>query len=240
LGSGTSLHQGHCRLQPDQVRVRSSVVGKDDLELIVQQLRHNIPVACIQALLLERTNTGLSNGQINHLRLSPDQLNSLRNVSVLGQTVATPAERLLQHLNSTDGVTFIALTGEMAQSGLVTFRQTRNTRNQPTQSTVVVDGMANSVDDDSPQTFAERLIHALSLEHGQKILLAVAWVTEEAIRYFRMFPEACGVDVTNGLNSEKVRHHDIRTVRHCDITTPHTYCATHRQLAPQRPRHCSN
>jgi hypothetical protein len=199
LGGGNCGHKGHCQLRPDQVQVRSSAVGSDNLELIIQQLKHNIPVACIQALLRERTDTVLTHGQINALRL---------NDSVTGESVVgpgdTPAERLLCHLYSTEGVTFIALTGEKDESGLITFRQTRKTRrNQITETSEVVDDMVNSVDDDGPETFAERLISAMSLDHGQRILLAVAWVTEEAKRYFRMFPEACGVDVTNGTNSEK-------------------------------------
>jgi hypothetical protein len=204
-GSGHSGHKGHCQLRPDQVCVQSSIVGKDELELIVQQLKHNIPVSCIQALLLERTDTTLARGQITSLRPTQDQLNTLRDVSVVGGTSNTPAERLLEHLQTAEGVTYIALTGEMSQSGLITFRQTRKTRNLPTQAAVseVVHGMARSVDEDSPNTFTERMIKALSLENGQKILLAVAWVTEEARRYFRMFPEACGVDITNGTNNEK-------------------------------------
>ena len=218
MGSGNCQHKGHCELRPEQVCVKSSVVDKDEIDLIVQQLRHNIPVACIQALLLERTDTALSRGQINALRWTPDQLKSVRDVTVVGGTSKTPAERLLQHLKSTVGVTYIALTGERAQSGLITFRQTRKKKAKPgevvpttaTATSVeevldgVLDGMVNSVDDDSPKAFVERLTNALSLDkEGQKILLAVAWVTEEAKRYFRMFPEACGVDVTNGTNTEK-------------------------------------
>jgi hypothetical protein len=204
LGSGDCGHKGHCELLPDQVRVQSSVVDSDELELIVQQLQNNIPVACIQALLLDRTDTALSRGQIRALRITPDELNNLRDVTVVGGTSNTPAERLLRHLQSTERVTYIALTGERAQSGLITFRQTRKRKQHtPAVEEDVIDGMGNYVDDDSPQAFVERLTNALSLENGQKILLAVAWVTEEAKRYFKMFPEACGVDVTNGTNSEK-------------------------------------
>jgi hypothetical protein len=200
-GWGTCRHNGHCQLLPEQVKVQSSVVDRNELELIVQQLQHNIPVSCIKALLLHRTGTSLSRGQIQPLSLA--NINSLRDMTVVGGTSSTPAERLLQHLETTDALTYIALTGEMSLSGLITFRQTRKSRNQPTQTTEVTEGLVNSVDEDTPQAFTERLIKALSLDNGQKILLAVAWVTTEAQRYFGMFPEACGVDVTNGTNSEK-------------------------------------
>ncbi len=125
LGWGCCGHKGHCKLRPDEVRVQSSVVGKDELDLIVQQLGINTPVPCIQALLLEHTDTVLTRGQIQGLNLSQRQLDSLRDVSVVGGASNTPAERLLQHLRSTEGVTFIACTGERDQSGLITFRQTR-------------------------------------------------------------------------------------------------------------------
>ena len=205
MGSGVCEHKGHCQLQPAQVRVQSSVVDKDELEQIIQQLQLNIPVTCIQTLLRHRTDTTLTRGQITALRISKEQLSKLRDSTVVGPTSNTPAERLLQHLQTIEGVTYIALTGERAQSGLITFRQTRKQKQQPStiEEEVVVEGMVSSVDDDSPQAFVERLTNALTLENGQKILLAVAWVTEEAKRYFRMFPEACGVDVTNGTNSEK-------------------------------------
>ena len=203
LARGSCAHKGHCQVRSDEVRVRSSVIGEDSLELIIQQLQHNIPIACIQALLLERTDTNLSRGQVNALRLTQDQVNVLRGVSVVGGGSDTPAERLLLHLQSTSGLSYIALTGEMDQAGLITFRQTRKTIHQTSTYSEIVDGLVSSVDEDTPQSYTQRMIKALSLEDGQKILLAVAWVTAEARRYFQMFPEACGVDVTNGTNSEQ-------------------------------------
>jgi len=204
LARGSCAHKGHCQVRSDEVRVRSSVIGEESLELIVQQLQHNIPVACIQALLLERTDTSLSRGQVNALRLTQDQLNVLRGVTVVGGGATdTPAERLLLHLQSTPGLSYIALTGEMDQAGLITFRQTKKTRMHPTPTSEIVHGLVSSVDEDTPQNYTQRMIKALSLEDGQKILLAVAWVTTEARRYFQMFPEVCGVDVTNGTNSEQ-------------------------------------
>ena len=105
MARGSCAHKGHCQVRSDEVCVRSSAIGEDSLELIVQQLQHNIPVACIQALLLERTDASLSRGQINALRLTQDQLNVLRDVTVVvGGATNTPAERLLLHLESTPGL----------------------------------------------------------------------------------------------------------------------------------------
>ncbi len=58
-------------------------------------------------------------------------------------------------------------------------------------------------DDDRASTFAESVMKGLSLQGGESLLLAAAWVTTEGRLYYDMFGEAMGFDITCGTNAEK-------------------------------------
>ena len=112
------------------------VLGRSVLDLLLLERIHflnclfsscNI-IFLLPASMLECNDTSLSRSQVNALRLTQDQLNALRSMTVVGGATNTSAERLLLHLWSTFGLSYIALTdGEKDQAGLITFRQTQKT-----------------------------------------------------------------------------------------------------------------
>jgi hypothetical protein len=55
---------------------------------------------------------------------------------------------------------------------------------------------------ESAQQYIQSVIKGLDLGDGQ-FLLAVAWVTSDAVRYHEMFPSVLGEDVVFGTNQEK-------------------------------------
>ena len=52
-------------------------------------------------------------------------------------------------------------------------------------------------------SFAETILNSLTVSSLQKLLLCVAWTTDDAQLLFQRFPYCFGTDITNGTNQEK-------------------------------------
>jgi len=68
FGDGCKHHHGHYRLDPNQVKTRSSVVPKEEMERVINQLNKNIPTLAIQTLLRQQTGINLTPEQIRRLK----------------------------------------------------------------------------------------------------------------------------------------------------------------------------
>ena len=144
------------------------------LERVILQLEHEIGNSAIRALLHAETGTTFTSQQIRNLRAS----------MVIDGTGETPAERLFTFLEDSPHIRFVAMTASNNRQSLITIRTSKKDLarideylpEDPTQD-----------QQDNPNTFARQAMKALSLQDGHKLLLGVAWITEEGM-YNRILP----------------------------------------------------
>ena len=198
---GSHTHTGHCRLDSCQVKIRKSVIDKQQMEELMRELSVNINPSTIAKLFETRTGDTLSTNQLR------GYLKQAGNDLLLGNGGKSPAERLLAQLRSDPSITFVALTADVSMGNLITIRQSRRksqkgNKKQLEEISDVADSEASDVFD-CPKRFARSVLDAMKLRNGQKLLLCVAWMSDEGGRMFRQFPQSVGTDITNGTNAEK-------------------------------------
>ncbi len=174
------------------MKASSTTLDQDEYELVLQQLQMNIPITAIQALLEKRSDTNYSYDQLNAIRIKA------AHTLVLGD-ISSPAERLMRKLEADPDIYYVVYTAHHSMGDLITFRVSKKDMLGTSQTEV---GDVGS-DDDRASTFAESVMKGLSLQGGESLLLAAAWVTTEGRLYYDMFGEAMGFDITCGTNAEK-------------------------------------
>jgi hypothetical protein len=193
---------------------RRACLPKDEIELVMDQLSMNIRASSIRALIRKRTGINLSTGQIASLR------QSLYTETVL--SAESPAERLVQRLQESTNIIHRVYTGSLDEAGSITLysRKDRDREWHPeplnTESSSLSSHRPGNNDEvgtgqpplsgppsDNAKDAASRVIRALSLSAGQKVLLCCAWLNQKQLRYFEMYPTTLSFDVTFGTNAEK-------------------------------------
>jgi hypothetical protein len=145
--------------------------------------------------------------------------------ALLSNVNLSPAERLFNYLQNEKDLSYCALFAnvEIGQV-LVTVNKKRGPQSENRlqfrsleMSSAQTNGQCDSEiiqtanlvaqgETDTPKTHTDRILSALtvSAEDGEKkLLLGVAWVSDEQWRLASCFPEAWSVDVTFGTNSEQ-------------------------------------
>jgi MULE transposase domain len=196
-GTGNWNHVGHIQLSQDGVRMSTKNLNPTLLDQVFTQLQLDINVSAIGALLNEESGFSLSAQQISSLRN-----NNVINSSSSGQDRTSPAERLMAYLNDSEDIRFVALTAKKEREKLVTVWISKKDR-LSIQECSQNSKFFSDDDGDNTTKFAKRVIDALSLKEEETLLLGVAWVTDEGSRYFDLYPEVMGFDVTFGTNKEK-------------------------------------
>ena len=168
-GNGLSCHCGHIRLAPDEVRISTNNLDETVLQRVIGQLEHQIDNSAIRALLHSETGTTFTDQQIRNLRAS----------MVIDGTGDTPAERLFTFLEESPHIRFVAMTASNDRQSLITIRTSKKDRSRIDEYNYPEDPSEDQ--EDNPNTFARRAMKALTLEDGQKLLLGVAWITEEGM-----------------------------------------------------------
>jgi len=87
FGDGCKHHHGHYRLDPNQVKTRSSVVPKEEMERVINQLNKNIPTLAIETLLRQQTGINLTPEQICRLKQTIKENHMM--------TASSPAQRFI-------------------------------------------------------------------------------------------------------------------------------------------------
>jgi MULE transposase domain len=193
-GNGCCNHYGHIQLAKDEVRISTSNIDPKVLDHVLSQLKLDISVSSIRAML------NLDSG----FTLTAQQITSLRNSNVLGirnSTSTSPAESLMSYLKEAENIRFVALTAKKERGNLVTIRMSKKDKVSIRESAINDNLMLDT--EDNPKTYAEIVMKALLLQDEETLLLGVAWVTDEGARYFDLYPEVMGFDVTFGTNKEK-------------------------------------
>jgi hypothetical protein len=195
-GGGSLLHSGHAATPAALSQTSTRNVSKEDMELIVLSLEKNIPTAAIKELIRSKSGTNLSQ----------EQLKNIRRTTVIGKDMVnlSPAERLIHNLRSDPQMSFIMLTAQKeVGSGLIVIKKTTKRKSQIEFDKYLSELYQGDVQDDTPDSYATLIMKALSINEDQEVLLCISWASAEQIRYFTMFPEVFGMDVTNKTNQEE-------------------------------------
>ena len=190
---GCSIHKNHPQLDTLCSPIRKSVVNLDKLEMVFQQLKMNINPSLVVKIFAERTGTSLSAAQVCNFQQIGQEL-------LVDGEVKLPTNKLLHHLNSNPSIHCIALTANTSPNKLVTIRQSQRSKGKSLTTDFKMD---DDLSEDSVHSFAEAILNSLIVTSTQKLLLCVAWTTDDAQLLFHRFPHCFGTDVTNGTNQEK-------------------------------------
>ena len=216
VGCGCHGHVGHIRLAAEDVRFSTTNLDDNVFDRVLRQLDHHIAIPAIRTLLQSETGSTFTDQQIRELRAN----------LVIDGTRSSPAERLMLFLEKSPDIRFVAMVANNNRQSLITIRASKKDRTRIDEFNYPDDPTQDQVD--NPTTFAQQAIKALTLADGQTLLLGVAWVTEEGMyhqtlqilihivsthqspflnsigaKYFDMYPNVMGFDVTNGTNKEK-------------------------------------
>lgn len=147
--------------------MRTNKLDEDVLQRVLVQIDNNISISAIRTLLNAETGSNLS----------AQQLRKLRSSMVIDGTGVTPAERLMTYLRDADDIRYVAIIASRNRESLITIRTSKKDRYTSSESALPEDNMQDL--DDNPKTYAQQAMQALTLHDGAKLLLGVAWVTEE-------------------------------------------------------------
>ena len=124
----------------------------------------------------------------------------------------TTADQLLRYFRGEDNVKFVVLFDDLNRGDLHTTRRNMRTRqlrlhineydNQETTSDHEFDHDDNE-DEQTSSIEVNSIRERMKCSESGRMLLAIAWTTKEASRFFKLFPEVCSWDVTEGTNNEK-------------------------------------
>ncbi len=157
----------------------------------MQEIQTNLSPQVISTLFRKRSGKFLNQNQIAQLRRRGNSL-------TINGSNTSAADRLMQKLSEDPGTHYYAYVCDRDDSGLITIR---NVKRKAGQNQIVAD--VSPPYEEETLLYVDTIIDALSLDSGTKLLLAVSWVTDEAITYLTRFPSVIGLDVTHGTNSEK-------------------------------------
>jgi hypothetical protein len=120
---------------------------------------------------------------------------------------ASSASRILNHLEMKKDASYIALSQD---PGSQLFRVSKNKGNATDKDIISImkaldslDGTGSQVEVDENVERAYLIREAMTLDDGKTLLLFVAWVTDDDLKFTTMFPEVISFDTTYGTNMER-------------------------------------
>jgi MULE transposase domain/SWIM zinc finger len=199
-GHGVRHHHGHVRLEKENVKVLGTrAIPREARDFCIDSLRSNANPGTLKAFVKQKYNVTISSSTLEYWR----QLANPRR----GEH-ATAASSLLQSLRDAGDISYVALYDDPSSS-LLHVRRPRNAgRLQSTmhasgvaEETTVVDSVLNA--DPLAVDYSLRSRNSMCLEDGQKMLLAIAFNSNQDRRFSAINPEVLAADVTEQTNSEK-------------------------------------
>ena len=216
-------HHFHPSFDPELIRPKVSRLNSSELKLCEDMSKIHSKSHMVSKLIQVRTGDLLSSQQIEYLRQKQDSLQQLAD-SITDRSQSS-AEKLLDTLKSTEDVSFIALFHEPESTLLAPrnpgfqINELKKRKEKETKShfwstmkrihsdSVVTERLPESVanralrEESVPDAEGRR--KALTISDGQRMLLAIIWITDEDKRLFSLYPEVLFADTTFGTNNEK-------------------------------------
>jgi len=185
-------HIGHMPICSDHVSSRIRNLSSDLDEFIVNLFNAHVPPPTIVNLVKEQYKITLTEGDLYKYR--DKVLHEL--LSVTSKTpYGTPVDKLIANFNKKSDVSFTYVLHDY-KSGFVTYR--KNKDDNLDNETVVNEDYISVY-----QSEIDLWRDALTVDKGEKILVAFAWCTDDDLRLANMFPEFLACDVTFGVTKEQ-------------------------------------
>jgi len=217
-GGACLRHNDHFKTPKERSELCKRDLSDDLVDDITEKLKRNIPKDVLRELVEYETGRTLSASVISHLKktMVVDEFKG-------GDASLSAGAATLKWLEEKPNVQFVAYFGRLEDAGdTVRVRKKVRRRRQCT-STTNCKGKASaksaesdkggtssldltedtgSIDiSDDAKSFVKHVIKELTV--GSQVLLAVAWVTDDARLYHSRFPGVLGMDVTFGVSAEQ-------------------------------------
>jgi hypothetical protein len=200
--SGKRQHCGHVHPEEEHVKCATSKFLKAAEQILINQGNAAcLTPSAMQTLVFQNSGVVVSINQIEHAC----QVDEVPGYEVVP---STSAGEFIKWLKSNPKKSYILLYNkaylgmlQVRQPGRLqcTIRRANSTNNEV--HDVTIPNTGDKVD--GPDAYVERVRQALKIPNTQKLLLAVAWCTDEERRMATHFPEIMGIDVTEQMNNEK-------------------------------------
>ena len=222
---GSMVHHGHLQKTADEVQLCLWHHNRDSTRLAVNAM--SVHLGCgsaTQLLVSQHAQVFFTTSQLEALKRAQRQATGNPETPVANLNL-TPAERLFNYLQNEKDLSYCALFANVdIGEVLVTVntkrgKQSQNrlqfknlemssaqTNGQCESEIIQSDNLVAVGETDTPKSHTDRVLSALTVgtEDGEKkLLLGVAWVSDEQRRLATCFPEAWGVDVTFSTNAEQ-------------------------------------
>jgi hypothetical protein len=210
-GAGCLEHEGHMQKTEEEAKILASHVSKEAIQLSQNIMNCNVDSGTAAAIVLGNYGERLTQSQILHLRRvgasMPQEVNHRVHMSA--------AERLIDYCEREPSLSYMMLTAEQTVADnyvtlprpRVRLLATAVSGNRRTVREVPTGSLHRSTDADADtaESWAQQTMRSLSINVGGavKVLVSIAWVSNEQIRFASCFPEAAGMDVQFGMNIEK-------------------------------------
>jgi hypothetical protein len=199
-GTGSSQHQFH----PKAILGLSPTLRETPQEIKDQALEFfeatNSP-ATASTIIRFRTGLELTSSQLNYLKRKQDNSEGIE--------LKSSADDLLAYLRGRKDVSYMCLYDTMQTDLLAGRNKGRPSKQQKIVEMRAVEGgaeVSSDLPDNPPEAVymdAKEVREALLVDDSENILLAIAWVTNEGVRLFRLFPEVTFWDTQQKTNRER-------------------------------------
>ena len=137
-------------------------------------------IHCQLLFFAERTGTSLSAAQLHKFQQIGQEI-------LVDGEVKSPADKLLYHHNSDPCIHCIGLIVSTSFNKLITIRQSKHSKGKSHATDL---RKYDDMGEFSVHSFAESILNSLIITSSQKLVLCVAWTTDNAQLMFHRFPLA--------------------------------------------------
>jgi MULE transposase domain len=196
-GTGNATHIGHLYQKAVNIKNSSLFLNDEELQLLKDSVAVQMEPAAAQALMMKRNGVLIPAHAISYLK---EKENRPMPKGVEARHISS-ADALLSYLKNRQDISYFAVYDDPSSS-LITMPKKRLVK----KTVVRINGISKETEEasDIDLQFAERAAakrKELSLSNDTKILLMLAWNTDEERRIFSLFPELLVADLTEGTNN---------------------------------------
>jgi hypothetical protein len=219
-GLGCPSHKHHLPKEPVEVRRGMGFQDEEQCQISIDLFASGADAATVRNYHLETCGDLLADGSLDYLRRTAMKLQEKAWACTVGENMTdidtnlTEAQKLLQLLQATPGVSYHAIYSEVGSELLTSNRRDYNAARRRRRLRVVSrqegeteesDGELFDFDDiedcDDFKTYEANQRKAMSIPDEDRMLLIIAWTTDKSYHKFCQFPHCTSSDVTEKVNN---------------------------------------
>lgn len=221
-GAGCSHHNGHLRLNPEQITLPTKLIAKEDGEIINQVHKANALHATGKNVHFVRTGRLLDRSQVRYFnsKMSRAMAKEMQETDQDAPDESSDIDQMLRYLRA-KGIAYNVLSEHSKcpdePSKCEPLQDISNTSGEGASESGLVNETFDMEDEGNkaeselklPNTeskemrqYAEEHRSQYQLTPEQKLTFSVAWVDPKERRKFRQFPEVLHIDATSDSNEE--------------------------------------